>query len=98
MTALSSLSYGRLINTFYQEMSKPSDNTDCFWYMNRGDFHFSEEGETNPDPESWNGYSSDQAHSYHEKNGYVTVTLDDGCGGQYQAFFDLEKKVNPLDY
>lgn len=95
---MSKLSY--LMAIFEDEMDKPSDNTDCFWYMNRGYFAFSMEGEVDPDPDFWEGggYSSDQAHSYHEKHGFAIVTLDDGCGGQYQAFFDLEKRVDPQDY
>lgn len=79
---------------FEEETWKPEDYTDRFWYKDTWGIYWSEEDDEQ-DPEEWEdgGYSSDRVRGKVERNGYMIVVLDDDCGGQYQAIFDLNKQV-----
>jgi len=76
---------------FEQESWKPEDYTQAYWYEETWGVHWSEDS-SNPD--EWEeSYSSDRVREVTEKDGYKIATLDDGCGGRYQAIFDLSKKI-----
>lgn len=76
---------------FEQESWKPEDYTNCFWYEETWGIRWSDES-SNPD--EWEeSYSSDRVREVTEKGGYQIATLDDDCGGRYQAVFDLSKKT-----
>lgn len=98
MSNLNSITYGRLINTFYQDIKKPLDYTDSHWYRDEGLIRYSSQGE-GKDPDLWvyGGFSCESI-DYTEKDGYVLVMLDDGCGGDFQAFLSLDKKINPEEF
>jgi hypothetical protein len=55
---------------------------------------WSEEGDSE-NPEEWEGggYSTERVRCKVVRDGYILVDMDDDCGGQYQAIFDLSKKV-----
>ena len=77
---------------FEKEIWKPEDYTECFWYEGTWELSWSDEGNN---PDEWEeSYSFDSVRQRVEKDGYVLVTGDDGCGGQYQAIFDLSKKID----
>lgn len=93
--------YETLFEMFKTHISKPQDYTDSFWYtVGRSEFHYSMSGEKSKNPEDWvgGGYSSDRATGIYTKKGYRLITLDDGCGGEFQAFFSLAKQIDPEDF
>lgn len=76
---------------FEQESWKPEDYTESYWYEDIDYICWCDEGS---DPDEWEeSYSSDRVREVTEKDGYKIATLDDGCGGRYQAIFDLSKKI-----
>ena len=76
---------------FEEEIWKPEDYTDCYWYEKPWELCWSDESDN---PDEWEeSYSSDRVREVTDKDGYRIATLDDGCGGRYQAIFDLSKKV-----
>lgn len=80
---------------FAEDMWKPSDYTDCFWYEHTWGISWSEGGEESQDPDEWEGggYSSDRVRYKVVRDGYMIVDMHDDCGGQYQAIFSLSKKL-----
>ena len=94
------MNYLELVDLFSTEINTPEDNTEAYWYKSEdGDIHYSEKGD-GPNPNNWTGggYSSDGATCYFERVDYAIVTMGDGCGGEYQAFFALDKQIDPEDY
>jgi len=84
-----------LYETFKDEIWQPEDYTNRFWYERTWGIGWSEEGETQLHPEDWSdSYDSDRVRDKTVRGDYMLVTLDDGCGGRYQAFFSLKKKVD----
>lgn len=76
---------------FEEEIWKPEDYTHCYWYEKPWGLRWSDESDN---PDEWvESYSSDRVWEVTEKGGYKIETLDDGCGGSYQAIFDLSKKL-----
>lgn len=76
---------------FEKETWKPEDYTESYWYEEIDYIHWCDEGDN---PDEWEeSYSSDRVREVTEKDGYKIATLDDGCGGRYQAIFDLSKKI-----
>jgi len=93
------MNYFELVDLFSTEINTPQDCTEAYWYKYEDNLHYSANGD-GPDPDTWTGggYSSDRATNYFERVDYAIVTLDDGCGGEYQAFFALDKQIDPEDY
>ena len=76
---------------FEEEIWKPEDYTRFYWYEEPWMIGWSDE--SGP-PDEWEeSYSTERVRHVTERGGYRIVTLDDGCGGQYQAIFDLNKKL-----
>lgn len=80
---------------FEKEIWKPDDFTDCFWYENTWGINWSYEGEESQNPDDWEngGYVTDRVRNKTVRDGYMIATLDDGCGGQYQAIFSVSKEI-----
>lgn len=87
--------YDFALDLFEDNVWKPEDNTDCFWYRKYGGFYYSLNGEDSTDPEQWceGGYSSERVRQYVEKGDYVLVTLGDCSGWRYQAIFSKDKEI-----
>lgn len=93
------MNYLELVDLFSTEINTPQDLTERYWYKNEDCINYSSDGD-GPNPDTWSlgGYSSDLATCYFERVDYAIVTLDDGCGGEFQAFFALDKQVDPEDF
>lgn len=92
--------YETLISMFDKYINKPHDYTDSFWYnIGRSEIHYSAQDETSKNPDNWIscGYTS-YTKEVTDKKGYRIVTLDDGCGGEFQAFFKLSMKIDPEEF
>lgn len=91
--------YGVALEIFKEDVWLPQDLTRVHWYRAHGEFYYSEDGDP-PNPEEWSDrYSSDRVREYVTRGrDYVLVTLDDDCGGQFQAILLRSKEVNPDDY
>ncbi len=93
------MNYLELIDLFSTEINTPEDLTERYWCKYEDSIHYSAKGD-GPNPNTWTGggYSSDRASCYFERVDYAIVTLDDDCGGEYQAFFALDKQIDLEDY
>ena len=88
------MTYKETVASFGDEVWQPEDCTTSYWYRKWGELYYSEAYEESTDPDEWeNSYSSDRVRQYVEQGGFVLVTLDDGCGGQYQAIFNKDKEI-----
>jgi hypothetical protein len=86
--------YGVALELFQEDRWAPYDQTRSFWYEAAGSFYYSENDEAS-DPEEWDGggYSSERVRCRVIKGDFILVTLDDDCGGQFQAIFSLDKEL-----
>lgn len=86
--------YGVALELFQEDRWAPYDQTRSYWYEKWGEFHYSENDDVS-DPDEWDGggYSSDRVRERFVKDKYLLVSLDDGCGGQFQAIFSLDKEI-----
>lgn len=89
------MDYAVAIEVLKDEIWMPSDHTRSFWYRDRwGCVYWSENDETSQEVDEWDeSYSSDTFREVLERSGYVIGTVDDGCGGNYQIVFSLEKEL-----
>lgn len=87
--------YGEALDLFDTDRWRPDDCTRAFWYRKWGGFYYSENDEHYRNPDNWDGggYSSERVRQYVERGKWVIVTLDDDCGGQFQAIFSLDKEL-----
>lgn len=75
---------------FEDKIWKPEDYTSQVWVEEvwgmswAGSVEDYQEGEY---------YSSERTRGCTEKDGYLLIELDDGCGNTYQAIFDMSKKI-----
>lgn len=78
------------LTEFGDNVWTPTDYTDRYWSKDSWGISWTEEGgEYDDDFEC----SSDRVRDIYMTNAYMLCTLDDGCGGRYQAVFDLTKEV-----
>lgn len=86
--------YGVALEVFQEDRWAPYDQTRSYWYRQFGEFHYGENDDVE-NPEEWDGggYSSERVRQFIEKDGYILVTLDNDCGGQYQAIFKADMEV-----
>lgn len=90
-----SKSYEELFSLFSEYITKPADLTQAIWYDNFGEITWNLENNIK-DLMNYEGDTySENGGGLVELNGYALYTLSDSCGGYFQAFFDLSKK---LDY
>lgn len=92
------MSYEKACISLRDKIWEPTDYTSCFWYRYHAGFYWSEVHEENPNPDKWeDSYSTERVRSWDESSckKYVLVTMDDDCGGQYQAMFSLDKEISP---
>ena len=94
------MSYEKACISLRDKIWEPTDYTSCFWCREDGAFYWSEVYEENPNPDEWEDcYSTECVRGWDESvcKKYVLVTVDDDCGGQYQAMFSLDKEISPED-
>lgn len=95
------MNYDDLVALFKEHIHTPYDYTDCFWYkLGRHGIHYSAQDELDRNPDNWIGcgYTSDFQKDSVDLLGYRIVTLDDGCGGEFQAFFKLSMEIDPEEF
>lgn len=93
--------YETLFQMFKDQINSPHDYTGSFWYtIGRNGMHYSSQNEINQNPDHWvgGGYTSEFTKEITDKKGYRLVTLDDGCGGEFQAFFKLSMEIDPEEF
>ena len=81
-----------VIKLFEEHIWKPEDFTELYWFEENYDVYWNEDNNITDlidiSGQTYSGYVSEET----VLDGYVLFTLSDGCGGQYQAIFDLNKK------
>lgn len=95
------MNYDDLVAIFKEHIYTPHNYTDCFWYpFERSGIHYSAQYELDKNPDLWigGGYTSEFQKDSFELLGYRIVTLDDGCGGEFQAFFKLSMEIDPEEF
>lgn len=95
------MSYEKACTSLRDKIWEPTDYTSCFWYTKSWGFRWSEVYEESHNPDEWeDSYSTERVRSWDESpcKKYVLVTMDDDCGGQYQAMFSTDKEISPEDY
>lgn len=90
-----SKSYEELFNLFSEHITKPEDLTQAVWYDNFGTVSWNLENDIHDLMSGQGDTYEESASSSAKLGGYILYTLSDSCGGYFQAFFDLSKK---LDY
>lgn len=93
-----SCDYGVALALFEEERWAPQDNTRAYWYEKWGSFYYSENDDVS-DPEEWDGggYSSERVRNRAVKGKYLLVDLEDGCGGEFQAIFSIDKELKDVE-
>ena len=95
------MNYYDLMDLFEYEVLTPEDNTDCFWYTTEdGGIHYNTPDGVDKNPDNWigGGYSSDVMKDVTKKADHLICTLDNGCGGEFQAFFKLSMEIDPEEF
>lgn len=94
------MQYADLIDLFIADIETPQDLTDVYWYKNSwGGLHYSgSKDSANPNTWEGGGYHSDVNYNDVERGVYLLTTLDDGCGGKFQAFFSFYNQIDPEEY
>lgn len=89
------MNYEAAIEALKDEIWAPADHTRSFWFRGRwGGIMWSENDEASQDTDEWDeSYSSETFREVAEREGYVIGTVEDGCGGNYQIVFSLEKEL-----
>lgn len=85
------MSFKDAVAALREHIWEPEDYTYAAWKREYGGVTWFEgdwDDECNDE-----SYFSERLRNVHESNGYMIGTLDDGCGGRYQAIFDLSKEV-----
>lgn len=85
------MSFKHAVNALREHIWNPEDYTASAWKREFGGITWFD-GDWDDDDDS-ESYSSDHFRNVHECDGYVIGTIDDYCGGRYQAIFDLSKEV-----
>lgn len=90
------MSYEKACISLRDKIWEPTDYTSCFWHKTSWGMSWSEVYEENPNPDEWeDSYSTERVRGWDESKckKYVLVSMDDDCGGQYQAMFSSDKEV-----
>ena len=81
-----------VIKLFDEHIWKPEDFTELYWFEENYDVYWNEDNNIADliaiSGQTHSGYVSEEVVI----DNYVLTSLDVGCGGRYQAIFDLNKK------
>lgn len=91
-------SYEWAVKLLDEHIEKPVNALKAFWYRPYGELRYSEDGETSRNPDDWeDAYSSDRVRMCEEAGGFVIMTVDNGCGDNYQIIFLKSNEVSEDD-